>query len=272
MSAQAGSKYREADSKSYEVEFAATLLDAGHPCPEGLIAWNGSDPVKRFAVYRNNVVSSLIDALADTFPVTCALVGEEFFRAMARVFVAAEPPRSPILAEYGNGFPAFIESFAPAQSIPYLVDVARLEILYLTAYHAADATPLDEAAFRGALSHPNALPTVRIRLHPSTGVLRSAYAACSLWVAHQGTLDLATVDPYQAEEALVVRPLWEVLVVPLGPGAGRFIELLADGAPFGESALAASREQPGFDLAATLAILIRAGAAISFDFKEETQP
>ena len=262
----------QAESKRREGEFAAALLDTGHSYPEGLIAWNGSDPGKRFAVYRNNVVSSLVDALADTFPVTCELVGEEFFRAMARVFVAAAPPQSPVLAEYGNAFPEFVADFPPARNVPYLADVARLEMLYLTAYHAADATPLDEATFRDALSQINALPALRLRLHPSTGVLRSAYAACSLWVAHQETLDLATVDPYRAEEVLVVRPLWEVLVVPLRPGAGRFIELLADGAPLGESTLAASREQPDFNLATTLADLIRAGAAISFDIKEETQP
>lgn len=49
------------------------------PCPGGLTSWNGSDPELRFAVCRNNVMVSLIDALADTFPVVQALVGEEFF-------------------------------------------------------------------------------------------------------------------------------------------------------------------------------------------------
>ena len=43
--------------------FAAALLDPGLPPPEGLITWNGSDPVRRFAVYRNNVIVSLVDAL-----------------------------------------------------------------------------------------------------------------------------------------------------------------------------------------------------------------
>lgn len=36
--------------------FAAALLDPDAPCPTGLAAWNGSDPTRRFAVYRNNVV------------------------------------------------------------------------------------------------------------------------------------------------------------------------------------------------------------------------
>lgn len=88
---------------SVQSALAAALLDPDAPCPVGLTAWNGSDPARRFAVYRNNVVVSLIDALAATFPVTLELVGEEFFRAMAGVFVRAVPPTSALLAEYGGG-------------------------------------------------------------------------------------------------------------------------------------------------------------------------
>jgi len=258
-----------ADWKCCETEFASALIDADSPCPAGLVAWNGSDPGKRFAIYLNNVVSSLIDALADTFPVTRELVGNEFFRAMARVFIVKFPPRSPVLAEYGDGFPAFVEDFQPARGIPYLADVARLEKLYLNAYHAADALPLDDSAFQAALARADALPSARIRLHPSAGILRSSHAVFSLWAAHQGALDLGSVDPYQAEDVLVVRPQWEVLVLPLRPGAGRFIESLYSGLPLGESNLAAIKEQPEFDLVATLADIIRTGVAVDFDFDEE---
>jgi hypothetical protein len=109
--------------------FADSLLAMPPACPPGLTAWNRSDPARRFAVYRNNVMVSLIDALADSFPVTQALVGEEFFRAMAGVFARAHPPRSPVMAHYGDGFAGFIEDFQPAASLPYLADVARLEML-----------------------------------------------------------------------------------------------------------------------------------------------
>lgn len=81
-----------------EPRFVAALLDPDAPYPAGLTAWNGSDPTRRFAVYRNNVISSLID----TFPVTLALVGEAFFRAMAGVLVRQAPPRSVRLADYGE--------------------------------------------------------------------------------------------------------------------------------------------------------------------------
>ena len=93
-----------------QAAFAAALLDPDQPCPPGLRAWNGSDPTARLAVYRNNVVGSLIDALADTFPVAQELVGEAFFRAMAGVFARQAPPRSRILAHYGEGFAEFIEA------------------------------------------------------------------------------------------------------------------------------------------------------------------
>lgn len=257
---------------SSQTAFAAALLDAERPCPAGLVAWNGSDPARRFAVYRNNVVSSLIDALADTFPVTRELVGDEFFRAMMRVFVAETPPRSPVLAEYGDEFPAFVESFPPARSVPYLADVACLEWLYLTAYHAPDAEPLPESGFRAALARADDLPAARIRLHPSAAVLRSAHAVFSLWAAHQGALDIGTVDPGHPEDVLVVRPHWDVLVLPLRPGAGRFVASLADGSTFGESALAASQAHPDFDLGGVLADLIRAGAVVAFDFAKEDRP
>ncbi len=85
-----------------QATFAAALLTPELPSPAGLRVWNGSDPAARLAVYRNNVVSSLIDAVADSFPVTQELVGEEFFRAMAAVFVRAHPPRSKVLTHYGG--------------------------------------------------------------------------------------------------------------------------------------------------------------------------
>ena len=77
--------------------FAAALLDPAAPCPPGLVTWNGSDAAQRFGVYRNNVTVSLIEALADTFPVVQQLVGQAFFHAMAGEFVRRSPPVSPIL-------------------------------------------------------------------------------------------------------------------------------------------------------------------------------
>src|SRR5258707_7834403 len=137
----------------FETFFADALLNADQPIPCGITAHNAAIPARRFAVYRNNVVVGLGKALKSRFPVVEKIVGEEFFAAMARVFVKEQPPRSPLLATYGDVFPAFIAAFEPARELPYLSDVARLGAARTRAYHAADAMPVGAEPF-GQLDRP----------------------------------------------------------------------------------------------------------------------
>jgi Putative DNA-binding domain len=244
--------------------FAAALLDPTLAPPPELRAWNGSDPVKRFAVYRNNVVSGLIDVLADTFSVTQTLVGDEFFRAMASLYVRNDPPRSRVLALYGKRLPDFIDEFEPAQSVPYLGDVARLEFARVRACHAADATPLDAAALSGALAGRSASEHAKLALHPSVSVLTSKFGVVSIWAAHQvdDVVDLSQVSVWEPEQALVVRKDLDVLVVPLGAGAARFTAALLGGADYGDAARAGLQIDPALDLAVVVGTLFRHGAII----------
>jgi len=48
-------------------DLAAALLNAALPIPDGLIGPDGEPSPTRFAVYRSNVVVSLIEALKDGF-------------------------------------------------------------------------------------------------------------------------------------------------------------------------------------------------------------
>jgi len=243
--------------------FAAALLDPDRPPPDGLTAWNGSDPARRFAVYRNNGIVSLVDALADAFPVTQELVGEEFFRAMARVFAFAHPPSARLMAFYGNGFPDFIAAFPPAAAVSYLADVARLEYLRVLAYHAADAEPVSMVEMTAALADADALPLLRLTLHPSLHVLSSDFAVASLWGAHQGVLALSEVVPDAPETALVLRNGLDVEVLRIAPADGVFIAALRDGAGLGAAAEAGGATDPAFDAVMALGLLLQKGAVTS---------
>ncbi|SDP71538.1 Putative DNA-binding domain-containing protein [Rhodoferax sp. OV413] len=236
-----------------QAAFAQALFQPALPCPPGLHTWNGSDPAARFNVYRNNVVVSLRDALGATFPVVQALVGTDFFQAMAQLFIQAHPPRSPVMAGYGSALPDFIAGFAPAASLPYLADVARLELARVRAYHAADAEPLPPQSLQAALADPQQLPQLRLRLHPSLQLLASPHAICDLWAAHQGLLQMAEIDPYRAQTALVVRNGWEVEVLEIPAASAACIQALQQG----DSLLAAASVDPALDLPHTLALLIR---------------
>lgn len=240
-----------------QTAFAHALLNPELPCPRGLSTWNGSDPTLRFAVYRNNVMVSLVDALADTYPVVQALVGEEFFRAMTQVFAQNNPPRSKLMAYYGRDFAAFVESFPPAACVPYLADVARLEISRVIAYHAADVAAVQTEALHTALADPEQLLSLRLMLHPSTHVISSPFAIFSIWAANQDAMCASAVDPDVAQTVLVYRCGLDVEAMELTAGAGIFIRTLLTGQPLADAAGAASSSAPEFDLANALTLLLR---------------
>ncbi len=247
-----------------QLAFYNALRDADAPLPDGLLTWNGSDPAPRFAIYRNNVMASLIDALADTYPVTLLLVGDEFFRAMAKLYIGQTPPTSPILANYGDSFPQFIAEFPPAASVPYLADLAQLEMLRIQAYHAADCNHSAYANLETVLMDMASLPDLYANLHPSVGILSSPYAIASIWAAHQGTVMLENIDPSQAEHVLVIRPQLDVDVLLIDEGTAQFIAYLQHGSSLGLALELTSQQIPDFELTTALAVLIRNRALLSF--------
>ncbi len=238
--------------------FALALLDPQRPVPGALVSHTASPPAKRFAVYRNNVVVGLVNALAKRFPAVQRIVGEEFFAAMARVFVIENPPRSPVLMFYGDDFLDFIASFEPAAELPYLADVARLEAARTRAYHAAEAKPLDPAILQSL--DKAALGEIRIVPHPSAEIVRSKFPIVTIWAMNAGEIELAPIEDWSGEDALVVRPALEVEVRALPAGGAAFLSALFAGAPLAAAAGTALGESADFDLAANLAGLIGAGA------------
>lgn len=246
---------------SGQTTWCAALLDPDLDVPPGLVTWNGSDPVQRFAIYRNNVTVSLMEALADTFPATQAVAGEGRFRDLARAFVRTHPPSSPVLTRYGRGFPVFMADSDLASLFPYLPDLARLELACLDALHAADAQPIDPDSLASALARPETLPSLRLALHPSLAILCSPYAVVSLWAAHQEDGTAPAVDPLAPESAWVLRRGRSLRVLPMSAGDCRFVGALQDGATLGDAAETAACPDPGadsgFDLTRCLAVLLR---------------
>ena len=245
-------------SLATQSEFAAALVNPDLAVPDGLTAWNGPHPARRFGVYRNNVAIGLIGALASRFPAAERIVGEEFFAAMAHEFIRLHPPRSPLLLAYGDDFPDFAGSFEPAQEIPYLADVMRLEALRGRAYHAADAIPLDAALM--ATIEPAGLAELTFVPHPSASVARSAYPAITIWAMNTGEIELADINDWTGEDALVIRPQMIVEVHRLPPGGATFLKELFSGVALGQAYETALTEAANFDLSANLAGAFTAGA------------
>lgn len=251
--------------------FAAALLDARRPIPIGLIDPEGQLDPRRFAVYRNNVMVGLIDALRAYYPVVDRIVGGEFFNAMARDYVVLRPPVSPVLLNYGDGFADFIAAFEPAQSLLYLADVARIERAWTEAYHAREGRALMAAEFAQVKASHAAHATLTV--HPSLRLVRSRYPVLTVWRMNSGADLLAPVDfETGGEDALVLRPDADVEVRAMPLGGAAFLHALMDGKTLTEAAQSALYENAQFDLAGNLAALIEAGAFIGCSALEQYEP
>ena len=246
--------------------FSEALLDPDLPTPDGIIGPQGKKADKRFNVYRNNVTVGLIGTLADIYPAVHRLVGEQFFDAMAKVYVQTEQPTSPLLFRYGTGFPAFLEHFEPVAKLAYLPDVARIERVWLDAYHAADAPALDPADLSAV--PPEDLALQRFVAHPATAIVRSPFAAVSIFSATRAGNDLAGIDPQSSENGLVTRRGIEVEIRQLPEGGAEFLQSLIDGATLGEAAEAGTAKTQDFDLAAAIGAMLEAGAFSALDKPE----
>lgn len=241
-------------------DFRAALLDPSRPHPPGLTDPKGRPAGRRFDVYRNNVTVSLVEALKTAFPVLRKLVGEDFFSAMALEHVRAHPPRSPLLMLYGSDMPGFLTRFPPVAHLPYLPDMARLELALRESYHAADSTPV--APDRLAAIAPEALPRTRLRLAPALRLVRSDWPIHAIWMANMR--DALPPKTAIAQDVLILRPEFDPEPHLLPQGAAPFIASLASGQTIG-AALDASED---FDLDATFALLVGGGAIIDIVMEE----
>lgn len=239
--------------------FAPGLLDSSLPAPDGVTGPDGGPAPKRFNVYRNNVAVSLVEAVTDSFPATVQLLGEDYFKAVARVFVTNHPPRSPVLLWYGSDFADFLRSFPPLAAYGYLPDVARLEWAWLEAYHAADAVPLSPETL-GRMPQ-NLLAELTLEPHPACRLVRSAWPIFSLLSANRFGGDHPS-DLAEAQDCLVSRADLDVEVRLLRPGGAALLEALCEGLPLGQAAQRAAELLPDeeFDLGGCLSDLLAAGA------------
>lgn len=244
-------------TNALQAEFAHALTDPAAPVPAGLAARSADELKRRFGIYRNNVVTGLIDALRARFPATEKIVGEEFFIGMARLYLSQSPPRSPLLYTFGDTFADFIAAFAPAAELPYLPDVARIEAEQAHAYHAADAVPLGADAL--AYISLETIGAMRVELLPGTHVMRSEYPAFTIFAMNTGLLPLGEIADWRGEGVLIARDGFDVQTRRLDIGDAVFLAALGQGQVLTDAAEAASDADTAFDLTHAFSLLFDAG-------------
>lgn len=221
-----------------QARFAEALL--GRAGPPGM------------AVYRGNAFGNWAQALESAYPIVRKIVGEEFFRGLAREYARTCPSASGDLNEYGAELAGFVAAFPHTQDLPYLPDVARMEWLAHRAYYAADA---------GSFVLESLDETSRLALTPPCALLASEWPLARIWTVHQddyeGEIDV-DLDA-GAQRILVHRPRWRAQVRALAPGDFRFLDCARAGRTLGEALETALAEDRAFDPSLALARWVDAG-------------
>ncbi len=232
--------------------FAAALRDPALPVPEIFVP---DDAQKRFAIYRNNSALACREALKEQFPTVRALVGDQAFEGLARLFSRQSPPGSPILGEYGAHFAAYLDSLPEVGAqTPYLSDLARLDCACLAALRAQEAEPADLSALAGL--DMGRIGDARGKLHPSLALIESDWPLLALRAAHE-----KPVEDWSGGAIFVLRPQAELILAPCPPDIKNFVQALLSGASFAQAAEAVG---PNFDFGGALVELTRFGAFTAF--------
>jgi len=136
----------------------------------------------RLDIYQNNTILGLTDILANAFPIVKKIVGEEFFKTIARYYIKSHPQSSGNRHTFGVDLEIFLDGFKSAASLPYLRDVAALEWAYFQATLADDASLLN---FQSLTSEMSINPTFVLTIHPSVHIVLQKFNALDIWQEHQ---------------------------------------------------------------------------------------
>ena len=240
----------------FQQQFARALMDHAHAAG-GTVGRLVAQP--GFAVYRNTVYKGCIDALQANYPTVTRLVGGEWMRAAAAVFVQTNLPATPMLLEYGERFAAFLEGFPPAAEFPYLPGVARLDRYWTEAHVARDEEPL--GADRITALAPDELARTTLRPHASARwAWFDARPIFTIWSRNRNDMAHDSEIEWRGEGALIVRPIDSVQASELGRAGAAFLDACAAGDSLTDAALAALAVDAAVDLAQLMTHLLTAGA------------
>src|SRR5205085_7920191 len=129
---------------------------------------------ERIAIYRRTIFANYRKALSASYPVVKRLTGAPFFEAAVDAFVGEHPSESGDLNVYGESLGDFLATYRPADELPYLADVARLEWAIDESSRAAEATCVPESVLAAlAIAPPDRLPALRLRLEASCRLVAS---------------------------------------------------------------------------------------------------
>ncbi|TNG01493.1 MAG: DUF2063 domain-containing protein [Gammaproteobacteria bacterium] len=242
------------------------IFKRDHAIYAHLMANDRLNKEQRFDIYRGSVFGILTTALSEIYPVCKKLVGETFFSAMCEPYIKTHLSNSPNLQNYGKPFAGFLKTFEPVANLPYLPDVARLEWVWHTAFHALDTKPLDYQKL-SKLSEEQA-SQVTFQLSPGSTLLRSTYPVDKVWRANQNEDEQNVIELDDCDCRLIIwRQKHAVSIKSLNESQWKFLNAIQSG----QSLIVIVDNYPDLDLQTALSDAMYNGWLAGFTLEDTDQ-
>lgn len=134
-----------------------------------------SQTSKRISIYQNNVDGALVDYLEGVYPAVKGVVGDDYFKQMARFHYRAIPPQWGNIHEFGAEFCQTGEGY-DVELLPYLQELAAFEWLLHATYYLPRTTALDVSAYA-----QHELMILSVEIVPNVCHFRTTYPVLSIY-------------------------------------------------------------------------------------------
>jgi hypothetical protein len=135
----------------------------------------------RLGIYGDGYRSRLIEVLESSYPVLASLLGEADFQTLGAKYIATHESTFFSVRYYGHELADFLAATAEYSQAPLLTELAKWEWAMAAAFDAADADPIDSAAF--AQVAPEDWAELCFEWSPSVQLLALEWNVPELWKA-----------------------------------------------------------------------------------------
>lgn len=229
------SVFRVPDLNEIQSMFSAELLRKGKTDLDKILNPQANDPgIERLEVYAEGYPARIREALLEAYPAILKVLGDAVFSDLALQFGKAQFFQHYNLNQVAGGFPEFLKNIAWNEKLPFLYDLAELELAVQRAFHAEALTPASPQDFadKAGLEGENLI----LRFQPHVFGVRSHWPILDIWNSrNQPTAEIKIQLEGRPQAVLIYRAGEKVICQKADPLEIAVLSVLKEGEPLGKA-------------------------------------
>lgn len=220
---------------------------------------------RQIEIYRYSVMGCmLLGGLKLNFPLCLNILTEHNFNIVGAQYLKTQNVDSPDVNKVADGFPQFLAEFEKTQSIPYLSDLAKLELARRNVFSAKDEPTFNFYEFQAVSAEHHG--QLIFQLAKSIEIIDVNYVIDELWIAMQEpNFEIANYSiKTESNSIIVYRQDLQVRMQSLNCNQQSFLKTIQTGVQFGQVCEQVQPQLVEQDMSELLVEAIQQGWIIGF--------